>query len=178
MNTANKLTLFRIALVPVFLVFMLTDSIPYSRLIACGVFCLATLTDKLDGTIARKYNMVTNFGKFMDPIADKLLVTSALICLTASGELPAWATVTIVAREFVISGVRLVASEAGVTVAASFWGKAKTVSQMVMIIIMLANISFLQVVEKPILYISLALTVISGIDYIIKNRKVILAGEK
>ncbi len=178
MNAANKLTLFRIALVPVFLVFMLTDFVPFSRWIACGIFCVATVTDKLDGTIARKYNMITNFGKFMDPIADKLLVTSALICLTASGELPAWATVIIVAREFAISGVRLVASENGVTVAASFWGKAKTVSQMVMIIVMLADISFTEGIEKVLLYISLILTVISGIDYIIKNRKVIFAGEK
>ena len=178
MNIANKLTLFRIFLVPVFLVFMLITSIPYGRWIACGVFCLATITDKLDGTIARKYNMVTNFGKFMDPIADKLLVTSALICLTATGELPAWATVVIVAREFAISGIRLVASENGVTVAASFWGKAKTVSQMVMIIVMLADISFLQIAETVLLYASIALTIISGFDYIIKNRKVIFAGEK
>ena len=178
MNTANKLTLFRIALVPFFLLFMLTELVPFSRWIACGIFCLATITDKLDGTIARKYNMITKFGKFMDPIADKLLVTSALICLTASGELPTSATVIFVAREFAISGMRLVASESGVTIAASFWGKAKTVSQMTMIIVMLADYSLIQFIEKPLLYLSLVLTVISGINYIIKNRKVILAEEK
>lgn len=173
MNLANKLTLFRVFLVPVFLFFMLTDFIPGSRLIAFIVFLVATATDKLDGTIAKKYDMVTNFGKFMDPIADKLLVCSALICLTANGEIPVWVTVIIIAREFAVSGIRLVASDNGVTIAASWWGKSKTVSQMAMIIVILANISCLSVVQTVLVYASVILTVISAVDYIIKNKKAI-----
>ncbi len=178
MNIANKLTVFRVALVPVFVLFMLTDFTDYNRWIAFAVFCIATITDKLDGTIARKYNMITDFGKFMDPIADKLLVSSALICLTATNELPAWAVIVIIAREFLISGMRLVASDNGVTVAASNWGKAKTVAQMVMIIVMIADLKILIIPEKILLYSAVLLTIISGIEYVIKNRKVITLGSK
>lgn len=173
MNIANKLTVFRVMLVPVFILFMLTDFTAFNRIIALAVFVAATLTDKLDGTIARKYNMVTAFGKFMDPIADKLLVSSALICLGTLGEMPAWAVVIIIAREFAISGIRLIASEAGVTIAASKWGKIKTVAQMGMIIIMLLDIPTLHTLSQVVMYIAVILTVVSLADYIIKNMNVI-----
>lgn len=173
MNIANKLTIFRVILVPFFVFFMLTDFFAASRLTAFIIFCVATVTDKLDGTIAKKYNMVTNFGKFMDPIADKLLVCSALICLTGAGEIPVWATIIIIAREFAVSGIRLVASDNGVTIAASWWGKSKTIAQMVMIIVILANISFLSLAETILIYVSVVLTLISAADYLIKNRKAI-----
>ena len=178
MNIANKLTLFRVVLVPFFVFFMLTDFVPHSRWIAFAVFCVATITDKLDGTIAKKFNMITDFGKFMDPIADKLLVCSALICLTAIGEIPAWVTIIIIAREFVISGIRLVAADNGVTIAASWWGKSKTIAQMAMTIVILSEFSFLKIPETILMYISVILTVISAIDYIIKNRKAIALGSK
>lgn len=173
MNIANKLTLFRVILVPFFVFFMLTDFLAFSRWIAFGIFCIATATDKLDGTIAKRYNMVTNFGKFMDPIADKLLVCSALICLTATNEIPVWATIIIIAREFSVSGIRLVAADNGVAIAASWWGKSKTIAQMVMIIIILADLSFMEIPEKILLYVSVLLTLISAVDYIIKNKKAI-----
>lgn len=173
MNLANKLTLIRIILVPFFVFFLLTDFFSASRLVSLIIFCVATATDKLDGTIAKKYDMVTNFGKFMDPIADKLLVCSALICLTGLGEIPVWATIIIIAREFIVSGIRLVASDNGVTIAASWWGKSKTISQMVMIIVILADIGYLSVVQSVLIYISVILTVFSAVDYIIKNKKAI-----
>ena len=178
MNIANKLTIFRVVLVPFFVVFALYDITAYSRYIALAIFIIATVTDKLDGTIARKYNMVTTFGKFMDPIADKLLVCSALVCLTAKGEIPAWVVIIIVAREFIISGIRIIAAEAGVAIAASSWGKAKTVSQMVMTIVILLNINFLYVPEQILIYLSLALTVISATDYLIKNKNVLSIKDK
>ncbi|MBQ8504080.1 MAG: CDP-diacylglycerol--glycerol-3-phosphate 3-phosphatidyltransferase [Clostridia bacterium] len=178
MNIANKLTVFRVILVPFFVVFMLTSFTPYNRWIAFGIFCLATATDKLDGTIARKYNMITDFGKFMDPIADKLLVCSALICLTSLGEIPAWIVIIIIGREFAISGIRLVAADNGVTIAATWWGKSKTISQMAMIIIMLMNIPQLLILSRVVMYISLALTIISMIDYIVKNKAVLMNGTK
>ena len=151
---------------------MLTQSVPYSRQIALAFFCIATITDKLDGTIARKYNMTTNFGKFMDPIADKLLVSSALICLCTLGQIPAWIVIITIAREFVISGVRLIAADSGVTIAATWWGKLKTIAQMTMIIIMLINIEKLHILSLVVMYISLVLTVVSMIDYISKNKKI------
>ncbi len=173
MNIANKLTVFRVILVPVFVIFMLTDFTAYNRWIAFGIFVLATITDKLDGTIARKYNMITTFGKFMDPIADKLLVCSALICLTASGEVPAWVTILIIGREFAISGVRLVAADNDVAIAATWWGKSKTIAQMTMIIIMLMNVPAFHILGQIAMYVSVVLTVISLADYIIKNRTVL-----
>lgn len=173
MNLANKLTLFRVVLVPFFVVFMLCDITSYDRYIALGIFVLATITDKLDGTIARKYNMITSFGKFMDPIADKLLVCSALVCLTAAGEIPAWAVIIIIAREFIISGVRLLAAESGVTIAASNWGKSKTVAQMAMIIVLLLSADGLYLLEQILLYASLVLTVVSAVDYLIKNKNIL-----
>lgn len=173
MNLANKLTVFRVVLVPFFVVFMLCNITSYDRAIALGIFIVATITDKLDGTIARKYNMVTSFGKFMDPIADKLLVCSALVCLSSSGEIPAWAVIIIIAREFIISGVRILAAESGVTIAASNWGKAKTVSQMAMIIVLLLSVKELYVLEQILFYAALALTIVSAVDYLIKNKNIL-----
>lgn len=178
MNLANKLTIFRVVLVPFFVAFSLCDFTAYDSYIALAIFIIATVTDKLDGTIARKYNMVTSFGKFMDPIADKLLVCSALVCLTAQNEIPAWAVIVIIAREFIISGIRIIAAENGVAIAASPWGKAKTVAQMVMTIVILLQIDFLYIPEQILIYVSVALTVISAADYLIKNKNVLSMGDK
>ena len=190
MNLANKLTVFRMILVPFFVIFILTDFTPYNKLIALIIFVVATITDKLDGTIAKRQGTVTNFGKFMDPMADKLLVCSALICLCSMDKLPAWVVLIIIGREFAISGIRQIAADNGVAIAASKWGKAKTVAQMVMIIILLIKntlplsisaesdtfvIAYLN--ADIFIFISVALTVISLIDYIVKNRKVIVMGE-
>ena len=178
MNIANKLTVFRVILVPFFVVFMLTDFTAYNRWIAFAIFVVATITDKLDGTIAHRYNMVTTFGKFMDPIADKLLVSSALMCLTASGEVPAWVTILIIGREFAISGIRLIAADNNVAIAASWWGKSKTIAQMAMIIIILMNIPALELFGQIVMYISVALTLISLVDYIVKNKDVLAIEDK
>ena len=173
MNIANKITLVRIFLVPVFVLFMLTDFTEYNGIIAFIVFVIATITDKIDGTIARKYNLVTDFGKFLDPIADKLLVCSALICLTADGTIPAWITIVIIGREFIISAFRLVCADTGKTVAASWWGKSKTIAQMVTIIVLLLNIAQLKILEDILIYVSLVLTVVSLVDYFVKNINVL-----
>ncbi len=173
MNIANKITLVRIFLVPIFVLFMLTDFTEYNGIIAFIVFVIATITDKIDGTIARKYNLVTDFGKFLDPIADKLLVCSALICLTADGTIPAWITIVIIGREFIISAFRLVCADTGKTVAASWWGKTKTIAQMVTIIVLLLNIAQLKILEDILIYVSLALTVVSLVDYFVKNINVL-----
>ncbi|MBQ3136053.1 MAG: CDP-diacylglycerol--glycerol-3-phosphate 3-phosphatidyltransferase [Clostridia bacterium] len=178
MNIANKLTVFRVILVPFFVLFMLTDFWSFNRWIAFGIFVVATITDKLDGTIAHKYNMVTNFGKFMDPIADKLLVCSALICLTASGEVPAWVTILIIGREFAISGIRLVAADNNVAIAATWWGKSKTIAQMAMIIIILMKVPAFHILGQIVMYVSVVLTVVSLIDYIIKNKNVLIFDDK
>ena len=181
MNLANKLTVFRMILVPFFVVFILTDFTAYNELIALIIFVVATITDKLDGTIAKRQGTVTNFGKFMDPMADKLLVCSALICLCSMGDIPSWAVLIIIAREFTISGVRQIAADNGVAIAASKWGKAKTVAQMVMIIVMLCERSFtalsLGILSDIMMYLAVALTVISLIDYIVKNKGVITLGD-
>ena len=140
-NLPNKLTIMRAVMVPFFVAALLwKDGAVFSlRIIALVLFCAASFTDYLDGHIARKYNLVTNFGKFMDPLADKLLVCSALICMVQLGQLPAWIVIIIIAREFIISGFRLVASDQGVVIAASMWGKSKTVSQMITIILLILN---------------------------------------
>ncbi|MDE6714656.1 MAG: CDP-diacylglycerol--glycerol-3-phosphate 3-phosphatidyltransferase, partial [Lachnospiraceae bacterium] len=141
MNLPNKLTLFRVILIPFFLFFLLSGyGGAYSRWIALGIFVVASLTDLLDGKIARKYHLVTNFGKFMDPLADKLLVCSAMIAFIELGQMPSWVVIIIISREFAISGFRLVAADNDVVIAASWWGKIKTVLQMVMVILMIANI--------------------------------------
>lgn len=176
MNLPNKLTIFRVILIPFFVFFMLVpDVVPYSNLIAVAIFIVASLTDLLDGKIARKYNLVTNFGKFMDPLADKLLVCSAMICLIQTGQLAAWIVVIIIAREFIISGFRLIASDNGIVIAASYWGKFKTTFQMLMVIVLILNIQnqVFQMLGVVLTYISLALTIISLVDYVVKNKDVL-----
>ena len=160
-------------MIPFFVVFLLTDLAGnYSDLIALFIFIIASLTDLLDGHIARKYHLVTNFGKFMDPLADKLLVCSAMICLVELGRLPAWMVVIIISREFIISGFRLVASDNGVVIAASYWGKFKTVFQMGMICLLIAAMKELNLITILVTWIALLLTIISLLDYLIKNRNV------
>ena len=167
MNLPNKLTIFRILCIPVFVVLMLVNTIPYNNYIAVGVFIIASLTDMLDGKIARKYNLVTNFGKFMDPLADKLLVSSALICMIEMGMLPAWIVIIIISREFIITGFRLIAAEGGLVIAASWWGKIKTVTQMIMIILLLLGVQ--GIIATILIFLATLFTVISGVDYIVKN---------
>ena len=174
MNTPNKLTILRMIMIPFFVFFMLADMGNAGKYTALVLFIAASLTDTLDGYLARKYNQVTNFGKFMDPLADKLLVCSALICLMDVGKLPSWAVIVIISREFIISGFRLVASDNGIVIAASWWGKSKTISQMVMIILMIADFGgVFGTLETILLYVAVILTVVSMIDYIWKNRQVL-----
>ena len=172
MNLPNKLTLFRVILIPFFVLFMLVDITAYDKWVALAIFIVASLTDLLDGKIARKYNLVTNFGKFMDPLADKLLVCSALICLVALAKIPAWIVIIIIAREFIISGFRLIAADNGVVIAASYWGKFKTTFQMVMICLMIADIEAISLITTIVMWIALILTVVSLVDYLIKNKDV------
>ena len=178
MNLPNKLTTMRVILIPVFLLVLFLMDEPMNRYIATAIFIVASLTDFLDGHIARKYNLVTNFGKFMDPLADKLLVCSALIALVDLNRIAAWIVIIIIAREFIISGFRLVASDNGVVIAASYWGKFKTAFQMITIIMLVLNLNvpFMNIINTVLIYISLGLTVISLIDYIAKNYKVFLEG--
>lgn len=176
MNLPNKLTLFRVILIPFFVFFLLAPYFEgYGNYIAVAIFIVASLTDMLDGKIARKYNLVTNFGKFMDPLADKLLVCSAMICLISTGQLAAWIVIIIIAREFIISGFRLIASDNGIVIAASYWGKFKTTFQMLMVIVLILNIpnQFFTVLGTILTYVALALTIISLIDYIVKNKDVL-----
>ena len=178
MNLPNKLTILRIIMIPFFVLFMLLDggvSQTY-RYIAAVIFIVASFTDLLDGKIARKYNLVTNFGKFMDPLADKLLVCSGLICFVGLGQLPAWFVIIIISREFIISGFRLVASDNGVVIAASYWGKFKPVSQMIMSVLLIVNIPALSILTTIFSVIALVLTVVSLIDYIAKNYRVLTEG--
>ncbi len=172
MNLPNKLTMFRVILIPFFVVFLLVDITSYDKWIALAIFMIASLTDLLDGKIARKYNLVTNFGKFMDPLADKLLVCSALICLIELAKIPSWIVIVIIAREFIISGFRLVASDNGVVIAASYWGKFKTTFQMIMICLMIADIEALKLLTTITMWVAVVLTVISLADYLIKNKDV------
>ena len=177
MNLPNKLTLFRVILIPVFVVFMLVSVTgDTDKWIALAIFIIASLTDLLDGKIARKYNLITDFGKFMDPLADKLLVCSAMICLVSLGKIPAWIVIVIIAREFIISGFRLIAAANGRVIAASYWGKFKTTFQMVMVILMIADIPQLYILTQIIMYVALVLTVISLVDYLVKNKDV-MSGE-
>ena len=172
MNLPNKLTIFRVILIPFFIVFLLVPITPVDKWIALAIFIIASLTDLLDGKIARKYNLVTNFGKFMDPLADKLLVCSALICLIELERIPSWMVIVIIAREFIISGFRLVASDNGVVIAASYWGKFKTTFQMVAVCLLIADIPALYLLTRIVLWIAVILTVVSLVDYLIKNKDV------
>lgn len=173
MNLPNKLTILRMILIVPFVACMLIPGLGDTGMYASVViFIIASLTDLLDGKIARKYNLVTNFGKFMDPLADKLLVAAALICLTAQGSLAAWISIIIISREFIISGFRLVASDNGVVIAASYWGKFKTTFQMVMICLMIADLGVLGLITQIVMWAALLLTVISLVDYLVKNKDV------
>lgn len=178
MNLPNKLTVSRVILIPFFVFSLLYQGGENQNLryVAAAIFILASLTDLLDGKIARKYNLVTNFGKFMDPLADKLLVCSALICLIELGQLPAWMVIIIISREFIISGFRLVASDNGIVIAASYWGKFKTTFQMIAVILLILRIPALALVTNLCVWVALALTVISLIDYLAKNHKVLTEG--
>jgi CDP-diacylglycerol--glycerol-3-phosphate 3-phosphatidyltransferase len=179
MNLPNKLTVLRVIMIPFFLVFMLTDLMGETgKYVALALFIIASFTDFLDGYLARKYHLVTNFGKFMDPLADKLLVGAALISLVELEKLPAWIVITIISREFIISGFRLVASDSGVVIAASYWGKFKTVSQIIMIVLLILNIqnNIFALLENIFIYLALILTIVSLIDYLIKNKSVLSEG--
>ena len=175
MNLPNKLTVLRVIMVPFFVFFMLTGvGGAANKWIALIIFCVASLTDMLDGKIARARNLVTNFGKFMDPLADKLLVCSALICFVELDKLPAWMVIIIIAREFIISGFRLVAADNDIVIAASYWGKFKTVSQMIMIILLMLDFGgVFAVLTQIFIWLSVALTIISLLTYIMQNRKVL-----
>ena len=179
MNLPNKLTILRVIMIPFFVAALLYDggANQNMRYVAAALFIIASLTDMLDGKIARKYNLVTNFGKFMDPLADKLLVCSALICMIELRELPAWMVIIIISREFIISGFRLVASDNGVVIAASYWGKFKTTFQMISVVLLIFNIPVLSTLTTIIVWIALALTVISLVDYIVKNAGVLTEGK-
>lgn len=180
MNLPNKITMFRVIMIPFFLVFILVPQIPYGNYLAAAVFVVACLSDFLDGYLARKYHLVTNFGKFMDPLADKLLVCSALICFVELSYVPAWIVIVIIAREFIISGFRLIASDNGVVIAASYWGKFKTTAQMIACILFILQLPFgwARVASQIFLYAALALTIISLCEYIWKNRKVLSENNK
>lgn len=174
MNLPNKLTVFRVILIVPFVCMMLIgEGLPAGKWIALGIFILASLTDLLDGKIARKYNLVTNFGKFMDPLADKLLVCAAMICLVETHKIPAWIVIIIMSREFIISGFRLIASDNGVVIAASYWGKFKTTFQMIMICLMIADLPGIWVIiTQIVMWIALGLTIVSLVDYLVKNKEV------
>lgn len=175
MNLPNKITLTRVFMIPLYLIFMLVEGIPYGRLIAAIVFTLAAISDAVDGYIARKQNLVTNFGKFMDPIADKLLVCSALICFVEASQMPSWIAIIIISREFIIGGFRLIASDNNVVLAASWWGKIKTNVQIIMSILLTLDLNYpiINVLEIISMYLALALTVISLVDYMYKNRQLL-----
>ncbi len=176
MNLPNKLTILRVILIIPFVLCMLLPGVGTAgKYAAVAIFIFASLTDMLDGKIARKNNLVTNFGKFMDPLADKLLVSSAMICLTANDKLAAWIVIIIISREFIISGFRLVASDNGVVIAASYWGKFKTTFQMIMIVMLILdfNNDIYRICTTVITYVALILTIISLIDYIAKNKAVL-----
>lgn len=183
MNLPNKLTVFRVILIPVFLVVLLCDAfgidMQVRRYIAVVIFAAASSTDALDGYIARKYNLITNFGKFMDPLADKLLVSSAMIAMTgladANVPLPTWVVIIIIAREFMITGFRTLAVEQNIVIAAGFWGKLKTITQMIMIIVLLLNINltFFTYLGYALVVLSVFFTVVSAVDYLIRNKAVL-----
>ena len=184
MNLPNKLTIFRVLLIPFFVAILMTNCLgSASKWAALTIFIIASLTDLLDGKIARKYNLVTTFGKFADPLADKILVISAMICLVELQLISAWIVIIIVAREFIISGFRIIAAEKDVVIAASYWGKFKTTFQMIMVIMLIADIDhpLWHIASTVITYIALILTIVSLIDYIVKNKNVMLderVGEK
>ncbi|HHV47095.1 MAG TPA: CDP-diacylglycerol--glycerol-3-phosphate 3-phosphatidyltransferase [Tissierellia bacterium] len=181
MNLANKITIIRVMMIPLFMI-ILFSSLKYSNYIAAAIFAIASLTDSLDGYIARSRNLVTTFGKFIDPLADKLLVSAALISLVQMDKIPSWIVVIIIAREFTITGFRTIAASEGITIAASPLGKIKTITQLIAIIALLLNNFPFSLVNFPfdvlMLYVSLFFTVTSGVDYIFRNRHVLKSGDK
>ena len=174
MNLPNKLTIARVIMIPLFLICLYLN-IGCGKYIAVGIFILASLTDLLDGKIARKYNLVTNFGKFMDPLADKLLVCSAMIAFIELDLIPAWIVIIIIAREFIISGFRLIAAEKNVVIAAGMSGKIKTTVQMIMCCLLIARLpfAFMRYVEQIFIYAALVLTVYSLIVYLVQNKDIL-----
>lgn len=182
MNIANKLTISRIAVIPVFVLFLLVEISKYHFIIATVLFIIASVTDFFDGKLARKYNMVSDFGKFADPLADKLLVLSAMICFVKLDLMPAWICIIIMAREIAISGFRLVCAGNGVVIAASKLGKFKTVTQMAFVILTTFNFScyfsdsapgactVIEIIRIIFMYLALVMTVLSLVDYLYKNR--------
>lgn len=174
MNLANRLTVLRVILIPFFLLSLYLLSEEYANIVAVSIFIVASLTDFLDGYIARSRNLVSNFGKFMDPLADKLLVTSALIYFVEVSIIPAWVVIIIISREFAISGIRVLAAKENIVIAASWWGKIKTAVTMVMIIVILfeLNIMYIDYIEMTLIVLATGLTVVSGLDYIFKNMDV------
>jgi CDP-diacylglycerol--glycerol-3-phosphate 3-phosphatidyltransferase len=192
MNLPNKITVFRMVLVPFFLLLVAIEAIPFNITIATVIFIVASITDHIDGHLARKYNLVTDFGKLMDPLADKILVTSALIALVEFGEISTWMVVIIIAREFAVSGLRAIAAGDGKVIAASFWGKVKTTTQMIAIIGFLLKLigereeymvkifesvpfldGFFKIVPVAAMYLAVFFTLMSGIDYFVKGWKYI-----
>ncbi len=174
MNLPNKLTMLRMILIIPFVICMLVGGEGSMRFLALAIFIIASLTDTLDGYLARRDNLITDFGKFMDPLADKLLVCAALVCLVDMDRLPAWVLIIIISREFAISGFRLIASDNGIVIAAGWWGKAKTVVQMLMTIVLIANFGgAFVVIEQILIWAALILTVVSLVDYIYKNKQVL-----
>ena len=174
MNLPNKLTIARMCMVPLFMIALMMNT-PASRLIATVIFALASLTDKLDGQIARKYNMVTNFGKLMDPLADKVLTAAAMICLVELGDLAAWIAVVIIFREYLITGLRSVAASENIVVAANIWGKVKTVCQMIALMLLMVKPQIVDLcginIGLWLMYVAVALTIYSGLDYVLKLNK-------
>lgn len=176
MNLPNKLTIGRMIMVPFLVIFLLTGwGGAANRWICLIIFAAASITDWFDGRIARKEHLVTDFGKFMDPLADKLLVCSAMICMIELGRLPAWIVIVIIAREFIISGFRLIAAENGVVIAANYWGKLKTVCQMVMIILLILDLqpAFFRILTRISVWLSVILTIVSLLTYIWQNKNII-----
>ncbi|MCK8058858.1 MULTISPECIES: CDP-diacylglycerol--glycerol-3-phosphate 3-phosphatidyltransferase [unclassified Fusibacter] len=176
MNLATQLTVLRLALVPVFMVLLALDT-PLLRWVAFAVFVIASITDFLDGYIARKMNQVTKLGKLLDPLADKVLVTAALVGLVELGEIAGWIVVVILSREFIISIFRAMAASTGLVIAASYWAKIKTTVQMIAILLLLANNYPASMIGIPLdqimLYIATILTVVSGVEYLLKNKQVL-----
>ena len=169
MNIANKLTLSRMIMVPFFLVAVYIEKDSQVLPISAIIFAVASFTDFLDGYLARKYNLITDFGKFMDPLADKVLVVAALAVLVEMNLIPAWMIVLIITREYAVSILRAIAANTGQVIAASQGGKAKTVSQIIAVLMLLLNIKY----GIYVMWIAVILTFVSGMDYLMKNKKLI-----
>lgn len=174
MNLPNKLTIARMCMVPLFMVALMINT-SESRIVATVIFALASLTDMLDGQIARKYNMITNFGKLMDPLADKVLTAAAMICLVGLGDLAAWIAVVIIFREYLITGLRSVAANENIVIAANIWGKVKTVCQMIALMLLMLKPQIVDLcginIGIWVMYVAVALTIYSGLEYVLKLNK-------